>query len=180
MRDIVVVAPHGPYRLAGYSFGAFVMLEVAGMLRDRGEHVDRVIMLDPRFEAEHAVREALPDRTAAPSADAVSVSGSLAARAAAVWNRVAMRFLVATAGLWRLPVTLQWTVFWDLGRQLLRKHRPTPYPRPVTLLVASDNDDDLDRWREIATGELAVERVDGDHHSMMRDPHARVTARRMS
>jgi thioesterase domain-containing protein/acyl carrier protein len=43
---IIRVAPHGPYRLAGSSFGGIVALEVAAMMRKDGARVDAVIMLD--------------------------------------------------------------------------------------------------------------------------------------
>ncbi|MFT3659824.1 MAG: AMP-binding protein [Gordonia sp. (in: high G+C Gram-positive bacteria)] len=183
VRDLTAVAPHGPYRLAGYSFGAFVMLEAATLLRERAERVECVVLLDPRFETDAPVREALPDRGGVvpgdPGPPTEEPRQALAARLAVLWNRVAMRALVATAGLWRLPTTLQWTVFWDLGRVLLRKHRPTPYAGPVTLVRASDNDDDPARWAPIATGDLTVAEVPGDHHSMMRDPHVAATAARL-
>ncbi|WP_440712142.1 AMP-binding protein [Gordonia sp. FQ] len=175
VHDILSVQPRGPYLLAGYSFGAFVILEAATILRARGAEVTRVVLLDALFEPDAAARTALPERdevaACADTADAAK-PGGLAAR----WNALAMRFLVATAGLWRLPTTLQWTVFWDLGRRLLRRHRPTPYPGRVTLIAATDNHDDLERWAAITTGDLAVTRVPGDHHSMMRAPHVTATA----
>lgn len=176
VRDIVSVQPQGPYRLAGYSFGGFVILEAATILRARGAHVEHVVLLDALFETETADdRTALPDRTG-ETADDPGPAPGLAARAAAAWNRTAMAFLVATAGLWRLPTTLQWTVFWDLGRSLLRKHRPTPYAGPVTLVAAAGNPDDPQTWAQVATGEFTLVRVTGDHHSMLRAPHVSATA----
>ncbi|MEU5345295.1 beta-ketoacyl synthase N-terminal-like domain-containing protein [Streptomyces sp. NPDC020766] len=40
------VQPHGPYLLAGYSFGGSVALEMAAELERDGEDVERVVMLD--------------------------------------------------------------------------------------------------------------------------------------
>jgi amino acid adenylation domain-containing protein/non-ribosomal peptide synthase protein (TIGR01720 family) len=40
------VQPRGPYTLLGYSFGGFVALRMAAMLRDQGEQVARVVLLD--------------------------------------------------------------------------------------------------------------------------------------
>ena len=38
--------PHGPYRLAGFSFGGIIAMELAVTLRARGELVDHVMLLD--------------------------------------------------------------------------------------------------------------------------------------
>ncbi len=43
---IVRVRPHGPYRLAGVSFGGILAMELASRLRAHGEHVDLVILFD--------------------------------------------------------------------------------------------------------------------------------------
>ena len=42
--------PHGPYRLAGFSFGGIMAIELATVLRARGEAVDQVILLDTVLE----------------------------------------------------------------------------------------------------------------------------------
>ncbi|MCR5978977.1 AMP-binding protein [Gordonia jinghuaiqii] len=185
--DIRSVQPEGPYRLGGYSFGGFVMLEAASILRADGQVCDPVIVLDSRFEPQLVRRvggrmtegtgtagpAALPDRTgAATERTTPSRSQSLQI----LWTRLAMRGLVATAGLWTLPTTLQWNVFWDLGRDLIRRHRPTPYAGAVTLVKAADNPDHPDTWARLVTGELHTVTVPGDHHAMMRAPHVTATA----
>ncbi|KAJ3194330.1 hypothetical protein HK101_002999 [Irineochytrium annulatum] len=43
------VQPHGPYVICGYSFGGTVALAMACMLRDAGETVSRLILLDAIF-----------------------------------------------------------------------------------------------------------------------------------
>ncbi len=46
LAKIRVVAPHGPYLLAGYSFGGTVALEIARRLGDAGEKIALLAMLD--------------------------------------------------------------------------------------------------------------------------------------
>ncbi len=41
------VQPNGPYRLGGFCFGAIVALEMAHQLRDVGEHVAVLVLIDP-------------------------------------------------------------------------------------------------------------------------------------
>ncbi|UVF79530.1 AMP-binding protein [Gordonia mangrovi] len=196
VRDITAAVDNGPYLIGGYSFGAFVAVEAATILRDRGEDCAQVVLIDPVFEPEllHRVcgdvpqgnrahkatrrllgdrSAALPDRGVTEHADDGPTSQPAWQR---WWNAVAMRGLVATAGLVRLPTTLQWTVFWDLGRQLIRRHRPTPYAGPVTVIRATTNPDDPGVWKRLATGDLTVATVPGDHHSMMREPLVAETA----
>jgi thioesterase domain-containing protein len=40
------VQPHGPYRLAGWSFGGFLAYEMAQQLRNAGEEVELVALID--------------------------------------------------------------------------------------------------------------------------------------
>ena len=51
---IIRAAPHGPYRLAGISFGGILAMEVASLMRKRGADVDLVILLDAFLP--HALR----------------------------------------------------------------------------------------------------------------------------
>ena len=46
LRDIRAHQPHGPYYLAGYSFGGLAALELAELLRRAGETVGLVVLLD--------------------------------------------------------------------------------------------------------------------------------------
>ncbi|GAA14511.1 putative non-ribosomal peptide synthetase, partial [Gordonia alkanivorans NBRC 16433] len=88
--------------------------------------------------------------------------------------------LVVTAGWWNLPTTLQWNVFWDLGRQQIRRHRPTPYRGDITLIRAAENPDHPDTWARMVTGRMRTVTVAADHHAMMRAPHVTATAAAVS
>ncbi len=43
---ITAIQPHGPYRLGGFSFGGLVAYELAQQLRDRGDEVELLFLLD--------------------------------------------------------------------------------------------------------------------------------------
>nr|WP_259064768.1 AMP-binding protein [Gordonia amarae] len=193
IRDIRRIAPDGPYRLAGYSYGGFVMLEAAARLVDGGARCDAVILLDALFEPElldricggrhpelsgAGDRVALPDRTGvtADTSERPNEDPAPADRLAALRSRVLMRTLVATAGLVTLPTATQWTVFWDLGRQLIRRHRPAIYRGPVVLVRAASSPANVAAWSRLVTGGTTVVPVAGDHHSMLRTPLVAETA----
>ncbi|NAZ86490.1 AMP-binding protein, partial [Kineococcus indalonis] len=46
LRDLRLVQPHGPYVLLGHSMGGLIALEVAQLLTDAGEEVERVVLVD--------------------------------------------------------------------------------------------------------------------------------------
>ena len=41
------IQPHGPYRIAGYSFGGLVAVEIARQLRAAGQEIELLFLLDP-------------------------------------------------------------------------------------------------------------------------------------
>jgi thioesterase domain-containing protein len=46
LRDIRTVAPRGPYRLLGHSFGGWIAFELARLLEQAGDPVDPVVLVD--------------------------------------------------------------------------------------------------------------------------------------
>ncbi len=190
--DITEVAPHGPFRVGGYSFGGFVALEAAATLAGNGHDCEAVILIDPLFEPELVARirsgaprrrfsiarrstvvRSTPDRSAAPDrfGDDTEPAGprTLSERLTARWSKLLMGFLVTTAGLIRLPTVTHWSVFWDLSRRMIRRHRPAAYRGSAVLVASSSNTDDQADWEKLV-GTLDVVRVTGDHHAMMRTP----------
>ncbi|MGW5524450.1 alpha/beta fold hydrolase [Gordonia sp. NPDC003950] len=190
--DIRSVQPGGPYRLCGYSMGGFIAIEAAAALTRAGHACKQVIVLDPLIDpiladrlvgreigglrrlraelatltADHAV---LPDRSATAAA-------STRTRFLQAWNLLAMNVLMITAGLVRLPTTLQWTVFFDLGTRMIRRYRPSGYGGPIHIIRARTNSDDPALWAHVTSGEVTFTDVAGDHHSMVRAPYVTETA----
>ena len=39
--------PEGPYIIAGYCFGSWVAVEMARLLRNQGEQIDALLLIDP-------------------------------------------------------------------------------------------------------------------------------------
>ena len=192
--DIRSVQAHGPYRIGGYSLGGFVAIEAAAQMAQQGEPGGPVVVLDALIDPVLARRlqgrrfglprrrksdtpfpargmDALPDRagTSQPVDDRP--------RWQRAWNVIAMNGLMLTAGVVRLPTTLQWAVFFDLGTRMIRRHRPSPFAGPITMIRARTNTDDMSLWSHFTTGAVTVVDVGGDHHSMVRVPYVAETAR---
>ncbi|MEZ5210772.1 AMP-binding protein [Gordonia sp. (in: high G+C Gram-positive bacteria)] len=183
------LAPTGPYRIAGHSWGGFVAVETAAALTRAGGRCESVVVLDSlvdpilaerlrgrrpgvaaRWRAALRRGGRLPDRTGEAADDDRSRFGRW-------WNTLAMQVLMLTAGLVRLPATLQWMIFFDLGTRMIRRYRPSGYAGPVTLVRARTNPDDPGLWSAVTTGGVDVRGVAGDHHSIVRAPYVAETAR---
>jgi thioesterase domain-containing protein len=51
LKEIQTIQPHGPYYLLGYSFGGFVAYEIACEIREQGEDVGLLVLLDSYFSS---------------------------------------------------------------------------------------------------------------------------------
>lgn len=170
LREIVEIQPTGPYFFVGHSLGGLIAIEVARILRRRGERIAGVVCLDtilagPLSEGRTALWERGTE-TDGPDATQPPESENL-------WRT---RLMLVTAGLWRHPTQTQWDLFHDLGRRVALMHRLRPWDGPVDVVMADDNPDDPDRWKTVAPAARSVSRIDGDHNGILRPPHVARTA----
>ena len=177
------VRPQGPYHFLGYSFGSLVAFEIARQLRDRGEVVGMLGMLDnlrmgPRTNVENA----------APSKDIPPRGGSLAA--------YHVRQLLSSRGLWYAKEKLVarglrtiYTVLRARRRPIPRflqrtddinwfaavNYVPQPYPGKVTLFpaAASENDPGAtdEFWAGLAGGGVELHYIPGGHLDVLAEPN---------
>lgn len=165
VREIQRVRPHGPYSLAGHSLGAWIALEMAEILRSRGETVEHVVLLDPRLF--RWLLDKLPTGTeleaAPPDPGNPVFQSNLRVLVKQIWH-------VASAGLVRFRTTDRWLAFAIIGSMALRRHTPTPWDGPVTVVVTDSNTADRRSWEAVATGPLDVTPVPGHHIGLVREP----------
>lgn len=57
LAEVRKVQPHGPYRLGGWSMGGFIAYEMASLLRDQGEPVSQLMLIDTYLSKTRAVDE---------------------------------------------------------------------------------------------------------------------------
>ncbi|GAB48241.1 AMP-binding protein [Mobilicoccus pelagius] len=157
LRELRRIQAHGPYRVAGHSFGGLVALEMCQQLRAAGEEVEILFVLDS-FPPDPAL---IPD---APT------GRSLARRARDVAGLL-VTGLVPTPGLgqyWR---------FHEQSRVLSKRYRTPPYPgRTVVLVAESEDKEARASWDAHLSGEWVRLETPGDHITMMRDPYAETLA----
>lgn len=205
LRHVREVQPHGPYLLAGWSFGASVAFEMARQLQSQGERVDYLGLVD-----EFAPRAYQGERLGFRDTAAV-------ARKVAVWllKQAVQRIKhMGVNGTLAQPDPSQW--YKAIPQRRTGKRSPDPISRyltsdelPVSLervleahLKAAEayepgmfagrafvyrteecarfKPDKADRgWQKYIAGEVVVRRVPGIHINVHKDPYAAVLAARM-
>jgi thioesterase domain-containing protein len=172
------VQPAGPYRLGGYSFGALLALETAQQLADSGETIAALFLIEAVYDERYWPRslwlKALARRTGWQLGRIVRMrptkaAGELARRASRLLQRFARRKADATENVGMSGDT-------DAERwayAALGAYRPRFYSGSLTLIASSADRhfgcDTVRLWSGYAD-QLAIQRVDGDHLTVMHDP----------
>jgi thioesterase domain-containing protein len=182
------VQPHGPYFLAGHSFGGLVAHEMSRQLEVLGQPVGLVGVIDTLLrETPEVLRQAGPQnawrrrlQTLRSPNRGEYIAMVLVARYSAT-QRAAYRLMhraLSRVGL-KPPARLasveqaNWTAFHD--------HVPAPGRGPVVLFRCEsrsrwDHPDPHMGWDEIAGGGVEVRSIPGDHLAMMHGDPARLIA----
>jgi amino acid adenylation domain-containing protein len=179
------VEPTGPYRLAGWSMGGLVALEMARRLEADGADVALVGLLDsPVYPAD--MRD-WPERDVAAQfvADAARALGPDAGdlpdpRDAGVPEQ--LRWLAdklmkgtgdSVAAL--ADIERRFVVF-KAHCDLIAGYRPRPVTAPTIVVGARDSYDYASEWSAVLGTGAATHRVPGDHYSFLQQPGAGATA----
>ncbi|MDN0194390.1 non-ribosomal peptide synthetase [Streptomyces sp. S.PNR 29] len=181
VREIRAVQPHGPYHLLGWSFGGMVAHAMATRLREEGEEVGLLVLLDTYVRAEGSREEA-------PAAGEQQIFGLLLHAAGYspkdVEGQELTRDLVVD--LLRRSNLLPPEILQDdaltamvetYSHNIGLQHRFTPgrLDADVLLFTASPSDTGMDvtpeAWQPYVTGTITTHPIEGEHQNLMR-PHA--------
>ncbi len=202
IESIRVVQPYGPYLLGGHSFGGVVAYEMGRQLREAGEEVTRIVLLDayvpqpdqplPPVDDAAAIEELLTmNRLAFASGGPAGVEIDPALAISEQKERLG-RFLGANGSL---PVEEHITNMLRVYQANLEanvKYQPRPSDLKVTLLKATGGfppvmkphrntalklDDPANGWEHVELGDLSVEEIPGDHFTMFVEPNDQIVAR---
>jgi amino acid adenylation domain-containing protein len=157
--------PRGPYRLAGYCFGAWVALEMARRMIQRGEHVDVLFLIAPGLP---------PGFAGAPP---------LGQRWTSRWQRLRREPWRSVASWLRRRFEAQ-----SLPQParsidaMARRYRPAPFAGDAVVLIPrGELCDDATRraWQAFIRGQVRFEVLAGDSTDVLRPPWVRDLAARM-
>ncbi len=199
--SIRMVQPYGPYLLGGHSFGGVVAYEMGRQLREAGEEVTRVVLLDayvpepgqplPPVDEPAALDELLTMNRLAFSSGGpagVEIDPSLAVKEQK--ERLG-RFLGANGALPVEDHISNMLRVYQANLEANTKYQPRPSDLNVTLLKATGGfppvmkphrntalklDDPANGWEHVELGELSVEEIPGDHFTMFVEPNDEIVA----
>jgi amino acid adenylation domain-containing protein len=175
--------PRGPYRLGGWSAGGLVALEVAQQLLAQGEEVALLALLDTGLphNPDESGQEYGLDRTLEELAR-LGPDELLPY----LWNHAQKLGLVDTG----TPVELVRQILDDLKRlfhlhlSLADAYALRPYAGKITLFRPAESpvavSKSADRGWAGWAASVEVHTVPGQHHSMVKEPHARELAAKLS
>ena len=173
--------PEGPYHLAGYSSGGLIALEMAQMLRRRGESPASLTLIDTQTNARQwplriwtmLMLQRVRHHSSTAADQNWRQNLRLAIRIAASFvNRILWRFGGGTAPIEPPPVRVPPALraVHDSTLAAVADYRPAHYDGPVTLIVPQIKDELMAPVEQIWRGKvrsLAVHTVGGDHRSMI-------------
>jgi acyl transferase domain-containing protein/thioesterase domain-containing protein len=193
------VRPTGPYFLGGWSMGGLVAFEMARQLRERGEEVSLLALLDTKAFNQHRPTEADERTHLINFAQELALSWGLEV----TWDDLGLKWeelshlkpdeqldsIVARAkAVGAIPADAELFE----GRRLLRVFRanagamhryvPPPYPGRLTLVRTGDHAavvaaDPTLGWGRVVAGGVDSYSVGGSHYTIVRDPYVREVAR---
>ena len=199
LKEIQTLQPVGPYFIAGESFGGLVAFEMAQQLYVQGEKVAMLALFDTevpgrgkempwRQRASLHLGNLLREGSAYALKKAKRNLDQSQGRLASTISKIHRQFN-HLLGLW-WPDYLQQAQL-DIRDQVVIQARanylPRPYPGKVILFRALERDkfdpyytDPQLGWGELPIGIFEVHHVPGDHLSMLREPHVRVLAEKLT
>jgi amino acid adenylation domain-containing protein len=184
--------PHGPYLLGGWCFGGAIAFEMGRQLRDAGETVDGIVLVDTRAP--------IPANVPSDADDATLLSW-FARDLATPYNKV---LTIAPETLRALPPEAMFAYVLDAAKAIdalpqdadadqlaryfevyignaiaLQMYFPPAETLPVMLLRAVDEPEDYGPtlgWSELAGAHLTMVDLPGTHNSIMYAPQADAVA----
>jgi amino acid adenylation domain-containing protein len=185
------IQPHGPYHLGGWSMGGVVAYEMAQHLRQQGQAVGLLALLDTTIPQNAANAAFAPDGEQSAREYGLDLTLEELDRLGPeeqlpyLWQHVCKLGLIDAD----TPLPLVRQILDDLKRlfhahiQLANDYAIQPYPGRVTLFRPTDVPVAVptapDRnWGKLAA-EVEIHFVPGHHHSMVKEPHAQVLAQQL-
>jgi amino acid adenylation domain-containing protein len=183
IKSIKTIQPHGPYLVLGYSFGGIVAFDIARQLTELGDQVDFLGLLDIRCPTIVDIDPPLRERLNVQ----IDRLRSLTLRQKLQYfiNRVLFgqsmdyRGKVVTT-LSNLDIfTPELLRVLDCNSQAKKAYQPQTYAGKATIFWSEYQDPYINEypdlgWGNFITGGVDVQRVPGNHNTLIEEPHIQV------
>jgi thioesterase domain-containing protein len=184
LESVRKVQPQGPYQLAGWSFGGLVAFTMAAQLREQGEAVSLLALLDTPVPTERTGESEQDDAEllAVLLREEMDIS---AKELQLLAPDEQLEFIVRQgrkAGLFPPDVDIEQTErilkVYKINAEAAKHYRPELYKGAVTLFLAAEMSDDLSEqpsfeWEKYAAEGVQRITVPGNHQNMVKAPHVR-------
>lgn len=187
------VQPSGPYLIAGYCFGGWVAVEIARQLRNAGQCIDALYLIDPELPPgmkPAAKRDGLGHQASRllGKLRLIGAYGAMEYLCDAVPDRLRklrvrlMRFLARRKPVqhWLSKIVLRRPA--DAIDVMKLQYSPRPYDGDACILVPCDRPLESGQhqaWRSYIKGQLDVELMVGNASELLRSPYVRDLAARI-
>jgi amino acid adenylation domain-containing protein len=190
---ICAVQPTGPYALGGYSFGGLVAYEMACRLRERGQDVEILALLDVDVHERNLPLGAWLAHQWRTLIRVISTMNTLPPRQRPIyvvdktWHRLLLRLGVRDHGDPSTestgPLPSRYRRMYQIGMREFIAFTPRRYEGRVSFFCAaergSESCDPLPVWRRVANA-IDVFVVAGRHLTMIDEPRVEILARELS
>jgi thioesterase domain-containing protein/acyl carrier protein len=184
------VQPKGPYRLGGYSGGGLVVHKIAHMLRQEGEVVSLLVLLDTRYPGYVERRLNVTEHLSLMNHQGVLPYVQLRMQARLKKMKYAFRLSKNHSSYQKnkdrdvVPLEIREQVILKAFRRAGEKYRPNYYPANIYLFRATDISITESHipyelgWKD-KSDDLEIIEVPGNHFSFIVDPHVDVLAQNL-
>jgi len=187
LEDVRSVQPEGPYHLCGFSAGGLIAFEMARLLRQQGETLGELVLIEPTFfVADPAARDvqkarAYWDYLATSESKTKAVWEIIDKQAWAQKRRITKSFRQLTSKVCEkfglpLPESLRWMVLIRYLRPVMRKYQYHQADCDGQLVYCEGSDSyraQLEEfWADKFTGQVDIIHIDQAyvHLDLMKDP----------
>jgi len=201
---IKCVQQRGPYQLVGFSMGGSIAWEMATQLRDAGEEIAMLGLLDAKAlhtREEHQRRHPLLGNSPKPDwlSEQVVILSMLFPALTKHWKKLKLiarkqqltallAFGTEAGSITEMSETQLNHILAvaEANRKALHEYTPRPNDSRSVLFTAekglrvsaNQHDDDLG-WKQFAAGCLDIHKVPGDHYTMVAPPHVSILASKL-
>ena len=192
IREMKTIQPHGPYFLAGYSFGGIIAFEIAQQLRSRGENVALLAMLDTCVP-NSSTRLPFRKRVLVHVDNLLEQGPKYLSYKLAAWGKhskhnIREKYMHFLGIKEPLPEDDKHLEVMDANVQALIKYTFQPYSDRIILFRTDDKTRteavgeqyDLQfGWGSIVSGGIEIHLIPGTHNTFLSEPHVEVLAKKL-
>jgi len=188
IKEIRTIQPHGPYFLAGYSFGGMVVFEIAQQLHRQGEKVDLLALLDRVSPKLPKIYPSLLEYIQIHLSNLWQLNSK--ERLKYIMDKFNYKFVHKgnykefMIGQWSNSLAPEYINVLNANLEAIDNYQSQVYPGKVTLFrcqvqpIDQSLHHDLG-WSELVTGDIEIHPIPGDHFSILKEPHVRVLAKKL-